>query len=126
MTKEVLQRRLRENTLESSCIAIKLLLWLDSLQEHQEIVNGESCVLNGVGFNKVDSPILMSIAEQFVQEGHITPKQLSIVKEKMFKYSGQVMRLVDDGYIDKHSALGKKISEHVENWKAKNKKFYII
>ena len=45
---------------------------------------------NGIGFNGVDAFILTSIAQQFVRNGSVSPKQKDIVRKKMLKYAGQL------------------------------------
>lgn len=48
---------------------------------------------NGIGFNKFDAGILTSMAEQYIQKGYLTPKQINYIRTKMKKYSEQLSRV---------------------------------
>ena len=44
---------------------------------------------NGIGFNKADAPILSELAEKFLGNGFLSPKELKIVSERITKYHNQ-------------------------------------
>ena len=44
---------------------------------------------NGIGFNKADAPILSELAEKFLSNGFLSPKELKIVSERITKYHNQ-------------------------------------
>jgi hypothetical protein len=50
---------------------------------------------NGIGFNGPDSRILSSIAEQYVSKKYISPKQMTLVTERIKKYAGQLTKIAN-------------------------------
>lgn len=53
-------------------------------------------VINGIGFNGVDAPILSSMAEFLKKTGFLTPKQKAIVRKKLIKYNRQLTHLANN------------------------------
>ena len=45
--------------------------------------------LNGVGFNKIDAPILTELAEKYISQGYLTAEELAIVSARIKKYHKQ-------------------------------------
>lgn len=70
------------------------------LQTDDEKAAGRTGYLNGVGFSGVDSEIMSSFAEQFIKRGFLSPKQMSIAKGKIHKYSKQIIALSDEKKLD--------------------------
>jgi hypothetical protein len=66
------------------------LLRLYSFQTPHEKTAGRNSEYNGAGFNKVDAPLLSSIAEGCKRYGKVTPKQDNILILKLPKYSKQL------------------------------------
>lgn len=56
---------------------------------------GETQLVNGVGFNGADAPILSSMAEFLKKTGFLTPKQKVLCRKKMVKYTRQLTRLAN-------------------------------
>ncbi len=48
---------------------------------------------NGVGFSGCDAEILSSFAEQWIQRGSLSPRQMEILRKKMQKYASQIWTL---------------------------------
>lgn len=93
--------------------AIRGLIVIYGYQTESEKLNGEVNVNNGVGFTGGDSKILSSMAEWYNKYGYLSEKQIELVKKKMEKYAGQLMR--------KSIADGKLVKEGGE-WKILTKK----
>ena len=51
---------------------------------------------NGVGFNKVDAPILTGFAIQFKQDGYLNLHQLNVARARMLKYASQLARIANE------------------------------
>jgi hypothetical protein len=49
---------------------------------------------NGIGFNRVDSDLLSSFAEQIKSGKSLSKKQMDIARTRMKKYSGQLLKFV--------------------------------
>lgn len=64
-------------------------------QTADEQADGNTKVLNGVGFNGVDAPILSSMAEFLKKTGFLTPKQKILARKKLIKYNKQLTRLAN-------------------------------
>ena len=52
---------------------------------------------NAVGFSKYDAEILTSIAEQLINRGSISSKQLEVVRKRIIKYVGQLVKIAEGG-----------------------------
>ena len=58
-------------------------------QTGKEKSNGMTRGINGIGFNKVDAPILTPIAEKYASCGYVTREELAIVSRLIRKYHRQ-------------------------------------
>lgn len=50
---------------------------------------------NNIGFNKVDSKFMSSVAKFFIVNGYLSPKQKVVVRKKLLKYSSQLSRIAN-------------------------------
>lgn len=50
---------------------------------------------NGVGFNKVDSKFLSSVAEFLLNRGYLTDKQKYCTRKRLVKYNKQLTKLAN-------------------------------
>lgn len=66
------------------------------LQTEGEKSTMETEEQNGVGFNSVDGHILSSFVEFHKKTGFITPKQMKLARKKMLKYSGQLLKIIEN------------------------------
>ena len=70
----------------------RALTLLYSFQTYDEQKYGHTGECNGVGFNRVDSNILSSFAEQINKGYNLTEKQLAIARIKVLKYANQILK----------------------------------
>lgn len=90
-TKEEIKTLISNND-KMVCIS---LVQIYNCQTEDEKLYKETAHDNGIGFNGVDSRILSSFAEFYLDKGYLSPKQLEIARKKMLKYSGQVCKLAN-------------------------------
>lgn len=50
---------------------------------------------NNVGFSKVDATWLSTLAEFYMANGFLSPKQIESARKGMMKYAGQLMRIAN-------------------------------
>ena len=62
--------------------------------EDEKAIQGTSCK-NGMGFNGADAQYLSSVAEFLLQTGFLTYKQKIIVRKKLVKYTGQLVKIAN-------------------------------
>ena len=63
-----------------------------SYQTIGEQAENQTYSANGVGFNQFDSAILSSFAQQLEEGKHLSSKQLAIARNKITKYTGQLLK----------------------------------
>lgn len=73
----------------------KGLLAIYKYQTESEKAEGVTREDNGVGFSGCDSIILSSFAQQQLDRGFLTTKQLEIVSKKLPKYAGQLAKIAN-------------------------------
>lgn len=101
-TKDSLIKALKEQLATRDNQAIKGLLTIYSYQTSEEQDKGHTKEYNGVGFSGFDSEILSSFAEQYLEKGWLSPKQMNCVKKYLPKYSKQLIELsIKRGFIVK-------------------------
>lgn len=76
-------------------MAIKSLLKIYNLQTEDEKDSKETSDHNNIGFNAYDAKPLSDIAEQIVKNKFITHAQVSYVRSKLIKYSGQLASIAN-------------------------------
>ena len=90
-TEEEIKKLVQEND-EVLYGALKKLY---ACQTADEQATGDTHVINGMGFNGVDAPILSSMAEFLKKTGFLTPKQKVICRKKLVKYNKQLTKLAN-------------------------------
>ena len=70
--------------------AIGALVKLYSLQTADEQMSNSTEHENGVGFNAFDAMILSDIAKYYMKKGFLSPKQIKLIKPKLYKYTKQL------------------------------------
>lgn len=58
-------------------------------QNNSEQVGGYTVERNGVGFNKIDAPILTELAEKYLSQGYLAADELAIISTRIKKYHNQ-------------------------------------
>lgn len=69
-------------------------------QSDAEQTCGEAMELNGLGFTKVDSEFLTSLAQFFEVRGFLTARQMAVVHRRLPKYWRQVASSLSQSEID--------------------------
>ena len=82
--------------LETNDIAV-LRGWIRiyELQTEDEKLSENTYYNNGVGFSGWDGKILCSMMENFKKWETLSPKQFSVIKKAMLKYSGQLTKIAN-------------------------------
>ena len=75
------------------CLAI---VQIYNCQTEDEKLYKETSHDNGIGFNAFDSEILSSFAEQYLERGSLTKRQIEVARKKMQKYSKQLTKLANE------------------------------
>ncbi len=71
--------------------AIAALIRVYQGQTESEAISRTTQELNMIGFNGVDAGLLTSFAEQYLEKGTLTHKQMVLLKSKIGKYSRQLI-----------------------------------
>lgn len=91
--------------------ALRALQRIYEGQTIEELNDGDTKELNGLGFTGFDAPILTSIYKSYLEHNkRLTPKQMNVVKKMMGKYAGQIYR---SPYLNK-SGLEKIYAKYLE------------
>jgi len=72
--------------------AIKAMLKVYEYQTDDEQAGGYVRHDNGMGFAATDSEILTSFCHQYERKGWLSAKQIAIIKNKIGKYAGQLLK----------------------------------
>lgn len=81
---------IKQKTASNDAAAKAALLRIYSYQTKEEQATGHTHEYNNKGFNSNDAEILSSFALQLETKGWLSPKQMTIVKKKISKYSNQL------------------------------------
>jgi hypothetical protein len=81
---------------QSDATLIKGLLRIYSNQTADEQAVKLVTQNNGIGFTGADAPFLTSLAENFLKNKKLSPKQLEALRKKMPKYVGQLTRFANN------------------------------
>lgn len=85
-----------KNLLENNdTMVIRSLIQLYNKQEEAEKEMYQTKFDNGVGFNGVDAKILTGIAKFYLQHKRMSPKQISLVRSRIMKYSNQLTKIAN-------------------------------
>lgn len=90
-TEEEIRELLRTN----DKMLMRSLKKLYECQTTDEKASRETRNVNGIGFNKVDSEILSSIAEFMLSRGYLSDKQKEVVRRKIMKYAKQITKIAN-------------------------------
>lgn len=97
MTNKVWTREEIDTMLKTSNKALlRGILAIYDYQTTDEKAIQETKDHNGVGFSGVDGNFMSSLAEQILGGRNLSEKQLAIARNKMLKYSGQLVRIANN------------------------------
>ena len=89
------EEEIKELIQTNDIVLYQALKNLYACQTNDEQITQSTNVINGMGFNGADAPILSSMAEFLNKTGFLTPKQKAIVRKKLIKYNKQLTRLAN-------------------------------
>ena len=89
------KQAIKEKLLTNNEWLIRGLLAIHSRQTDDERQAGQTVHDNGIGFNGVDAEILSSFADQYKRYRRLTDRQMEIVRKKLPKYSGQLVKIAN-------------------------------
>ena len=93
--------------METSDTTLKAgLLRVYSFQTASEKASEETRATNSIGFNSIDAEILSKFAEQLIEKGWLSPKQIALTRKKMLKYSRQIFNYVHEQRKETFSKFG--------------------
>lgn len=96
MTKKALVEKMRAQIVGKDDQAIKALYRIHEYQTESEQRTEDTHVFNGVGFTKVDAKVLTSLVNYHKSKGCLTPKQMKLLKFRIGKYAGQLVKIAMD------------------------------
>ncbi len=88
---------IREMVATNPAWAVRGLLRIYDYQTEAEQSVGETTEDNGVGFSGADAHILSSLADQIKAGRQMSVKQMAIIYKKMPRYSGQLVKITEEG-----------------------------
>lgn len=91
-SKAALQEAIKNQITNNDNQAIKVMLRVYEYQTDIEKECAEVSDNNGVGFAGTDAYILTSFCEQYLKKGRLSEKQVAIIKKKIGKYAGQILK----------------------------------
>ena len=91
-TKYQIQELLRTN----DDMVCRSLVKLYEMQTEDEKAVSSTTHHNGRGFNQVDARFLTSLAESYLKNEFLSMRQLNIVRQKLFKYAGQLTPIANN------------------------------
>ena len=112
-TKKAKLEAMRENIAKAPTWGLAALLGVWFRQTDTEKSMRDTKDLNGVGFTGVDAPFMSALAEQFVQRGCLSTKQMVIVHKRMIKYAAQLLDIFE------HSTEATKVRMTIEEARSK-------
>lgn len=91
-SKKALQEAIKNQITSSDSQAIKAMLRIFEYQTEDEKESAGVYENNGVGFAGTDSEILTSFCKQYIKYGHLSDKQIAIIRKKIGKYACQLTK----------------------------------
>ena len=93
LTQKEWRRELQALLLRSDKAIDKSIVVIWEQQTYTEQESGEAIIVDGVGFNKFDAPIMTSYAKQLVDGRSLSTQQRSVARKVMPKYWRQLMNI---------------------------------
>lgn len=86
---------IKEMLKDSDKAVLRGLIRIYSLQTASEQSVGDTMNLNGVGFSGADAKFLSSVAQQYIQRGTLTKKQIAFTRKNMMRYASQLAKVAN-------------------------------
>jgi hypothetical protein len=105
-TQDAVRELISERMREDRAFTLSMLMEMSMRQTAEESSAGQASAENGVGWGKVDAPLMTSFVQQVLQWGGTPPakrryksplseKQLTIVRNRLAKYSRQIWNIME-------------------------------
>ena len=105
-TQDAVRELIAERMQEDRGFTLSMLIEMYFRQTAEERVGAQASSENGIGWGKVDAPILTSFVQQVLEWGSVPPakrkyraplsaKQLTIVRNRLAKYSRQIWDIME-------------------------------
>lgn len=111
MDKLLVEKLKRELETGPTQVLAEALLAIYEQQTVAERHIGSTIEHNGRGFSGRDAEILTSFANWWKAKGWFSPKQIAVLRKKMPRYAGQLLRLADEKAAEVASEVEKAKSE---------------
>lgn len=82
---------------KSDAAVIRGLIRIHGFQTAEEQSSGQTVEDNGLGFNALDAEFMTEMVIFHKHHGYLTVKQLAIVRKKLLKYAGQLVKIAKSG-----------------------------
>jgi len=89
-TKESLQELIATNDTALYTAMIRIF----NKQTNDEVMEEDTYLHNDRGFSSIDGKIMTSISKFYLKRKYVTIKQKAIIREKMKKYCGQLLKIM--------------------------------
>jgi len=93
LTQKEWRRELQALILGSDVALERAIIRIWEQQTSIEQETGEAIIVDGVGFNKFDAPLMCKYARQLIAKMHLTSSQKTKARAVMPKYWKQLMRI---------------------------------
>ena len=93
LTQKEWRRELQALLLISDVALERAIIRIWEQQTYSEQASGMSIIVDGVGFNKFDAPLMSKYARQLATKQHLSKYQCSVARKKMPKYWRQLMNI---------------------------------
>lgn len=93
LTQKEWRRELQALLLISDVALERAIIRIWEQQTYSEQETGQAIIIDGVGFNKFDAPLMSRYARQLISTGSLTAYQRKKARSVMPKYWKQLMRI---------------------------------
>ncbi len=93
LTQKEWKRELQSLLLASDMALERSIIRIWEQQTYSEQSSGEALIVDGVGFNKMDAPLMGAFADQLIHNRSLSEKQKVVARKVMPKYWKQLMNI---------------------------------
>lgn len=96
MKREWTKKEIKDLLERNDTMVCRSLVQLYNCQDEVEKTVGDTILQNGVGFNCIDAPFMISCAEFYLKNNYLSKKQIAFVRKKIMKYANQLTLLANN------------------------------